>query len=122
MYEVLVQQKVAKALRGFKCLPKSLTEEQNYETTEMASSTLTLHLDYKVLREFSSLVFKMIDSKSIRDNLDDYNRLILDLENLDIKVEEEDKAIILLNSLPKSYGTLVETMKYSRDTLFLSDV
>lgn len=49
MYTVLVQHKFAKALGGLKRLPKTFTEEQKYETMEMAFSTLTLHLDDKVL-------------------------------------------------------------------------
>ena len=42
---------------------------------------------------------------------------MLDLESLDIKVEDEDKAIILLNSLPKSLKHFKETLKYGRDAI-----
>lgn len=54
IYAVLVQQKVAKALGGLERLPESLSEEQKLEHMELAFSTLTLHLDDKVLREVSS--------------------------------------------------------------------
>lgn len=62
----------------------------------------------------------MIETRSLRDNTDDFNKLLLDLENIGIKIEDEDKAIILLN--PKSYSTFVETLKYARDSLSLNDV
>lgn len=39
IYAILVQQKVAKALGGMKCLPESLTEEQKYEQMELAFGT-----------------------------------------------------------------------------------
>ena len=51
----------------------------------------------------------MIESVSIADNLDEFNKLILDLANIGIKVEDEDKAVIILNSLPKLYATFVDT-------------
>lgn len=43
----------------------------------------------------------------------------LDLENIDIKYDEEDKALVLLHSLPKSYETFVDILKHGRDTLTL---
>ena len=47
---------------------------------------------------------------------------MLDLESLDIKMEDEDKAIILLNSLPKSLKHVKETLKYGRDAITFDDV
>lgn len=39
----------------------------------------------------------------IEERLDEFNKLVLDLENLDVKIDDEDKVVILLNSLPKSF-------------------
>jgi len=44
------------------------------------------------------------------------------LENLSISYEEEDKALILLHSLPKSYEHFVDILKHGRDTISLEDV
>jgi hypothetical protein len=44
------------------------------------------------------------------DHLDDFNRIILDLENIDIKVDVEDQALILLCSLPDVFGNFVNSM------------
>lgn len=45
--------------------------------------------------------FKMLEEKAIDDNHDEFNKIIIDLENLVIEIDNEDKAILILNSLPK---------------------
>ena len=66
--------------------------------------------------------FKIEESTPIDDALDEFNKLVLDLESLDIKVEDEDKALILLNSLPKSLKHFKETLKYGSDAITFDDV
>ena len=39
----------------------------------------------------------MEDGTTIEDHFDEFNKIIWELENIDVKVEEEDQAIILLN-------------------------
>lgn len=56
----------------------------------------------------------MNDTLPIGENIYDYDKIILELENLKIKLEEEDKTIILLYSFSKSFSTFVVTMKYAR--------
>ena len=66
--------------------------------------------------------FKMEEGITIEDHFDEFNKIILYLENIDIKVEEEDQAIILLNSLDKSYSNFVDTMMFSHGTLSMEEV
>ena len=66
--------------------------------------------------------FKISDDKTVTHNLDDFNKIVLDLENIGLKVEDEDQAILILNSLPRSFTNFVETMKYGRETLSLEEV
>jgi len=54
--------------------------------------------------------------------MDSFNKLCLDLENINIRYEDEDKALVLLHSLPKSYETFVDILKHGRDKLTLDDV
>lgn len=48
--------------------------------------------------------------------------MVLDLENFDIKIDDEDKVIILLNSLPKSLKHFKKTLKYERQTILVEEV
>jgi len=41
---------------------------------------------------------------------------------LEVKLEEEDKSLLLLSSLPSSYDHLATTIVYSKETLELEDV
>ena len=64
----------------------------------------------------------MGEGQKLQEHIDDFNKLCLDLENINIKYEDEDKALLLLHSLPKSYETLVDILKHGRDKLSLEDV
>ena len=61
--------------------------------------------------------FKMDESKPIENGIDEFNRVVLDLEELEVKIDEEDKAVVLLNSLPKSLKNFKDTLKFGRDVL-----
>lgn len=58
----------------------------------------------------------------MEDHLDEFNKTILDLENIDIKVDDEEQALLLLQSLPKEYKNLHDTLVYGRDSLTLEEV
>lgn len=42
----------------------------------------------------------MIGTKPIGDNVDDLNKLLLDIEKIGIKIEDEDKAILIVKHDP----------------------
>lgn len=67
---------------------------------------------------------KMEDSKDLRKHLDEFNRIVLDLSNIGVKIEDEDEdqGILLLSSLPKCYEHFVDTILYGKDTLTMSEV
>jgi hypothetical protein len=65
---------------------------------------------------------KMKEGMPLCDHLDNFNRIILDLKNIDIKVDDEDEALILLGSLSDVFDNFVNSMLYGRDTISLADV
>ncbi|GJU62068.1 zinc finger, CCHC-type containing protein [Tanacetum coccineum] len=62
--------------------------------------------------------YYMSPGTKLGDHIDEFNKLILDLANIDIKIEDEDQALMLLTSLPSS----VETLLYGRESLTMEDV
>ena len=51
-----------------------------------------------------------------------FNKVISELLTVDVKIDEEDKALILFSSLPESYDHIVTTMLYGKETLILEEV
>ena len=67
--------------------------------------------------------FKMAKGIPIQKHLNDFNSIIVDLQSLDVKIEDEDKAILLVVSLPASYKHFKEIILYSNfDTISFEDV
>ena len=60
---------------------------------------------------------KMNEGQKLQDHMYDFNRSCLDLDNIEVKYDDEDKALVLLHSLPKSYKIFVDILKHGRDSL-----
>ncbi|KAM2859524.1 hypothetical protein COP2_024947 [Malus domestica] len=59
---------------------------------------------------------------SMHEHLNDYNKILADLANLDVKIPDEDKALCLLNSLPDDYDHLTTTLLYGKSEVKLDEV
>ena len=57
-----------------------------------------------------------------RSYVDEFTSIMIDFENLEIKYEEEDLALILLRSLPAFYKNFRDTLIYTKETLKVEDV
>ncbi|KAK2993218.1 hypothetical protein RJ640_005186 [Escallonia rubra] len=64
----------------------------------------------------------MDEGSDMGDHISEFNRLVSQLSSIDVKLEEEDHAILLLSSLPKSYKTLKTTLLIGKETLLVDDV
>jgi gag-polypeptide of LTR copia-type len=64
----------------------------------------------------------MDDGISLCDNLVVFILILNDLAKLDVKVEDEDQALLLLCSLFASYKLFRDLMVYSRERIILEDV
>lgn len=66
--------------------------------------------------------FRMQDSRSVDENIDDFLKLIADLGNLHIEVPDEVQAILILSLLPARFDFLKDTLKYSREGIRFDEV
>ncbi|KAL5761842.1 hypothetical protein ACOSP7_018106 [Xanthoceras sorbifolium] len=64
----------------------------------------------------------MSEGTSPSSHIDEFESLIMDLQNLDVKIDDEDQALLLLCLLPSSYRHFRETMLYGKYTISLNDV
>ncbi|GJT50954.1 retrovirus-related pol polyprotein from transposon TNT 1-94 [Tanacetum coccineum] len=122
MQAVLTHHGYKKALRGIAHKPQSMSDEDWLELDEKALATIQLFLTREVLREvihettaaglwlkLESLymtkslanklrlkdrlyTFRMKPGTSVQDHLDEFNTILIDLENLDVDIDDEDKA------------------------------
>ena len=83
----------------------------------MKSIENRLHLKRRLYR------FQLKRGLSIGEHMNKYAKLLAYLFNVDVKIEEEDNVVILLNSFPdEEYETFIQTLINSKQTLNYSDV
>ena len=54
---------------------------------------------------------------SMNDHVNSFNKILANLIILDKKFEDEDKALLLLNSLPNEYDHLTITLLHEKDSV-----
>ena len=67
---------------------------------------------------------KMTESLDLSQHINVFNQIINDLKRIDVKFKDEDKTLMLLNSLPASsmYENLVTTLMWGKETLDLEEI
>lgn len=63
-----------------------------------------------------------IRGTSIIEYIDAFNKIILNLEDINVKIDDEDKLIIFLSSLPESCGHFVDILLYRKQMAVVKDV
>lgn len=58
----------------------------------------------------------------LQQDVNVFNQIISDLAKLEVKIEDEDKACILLCSLHSSYKHLVTTLTYKKNSMSLESI
>ncbi|KAH1055752.1 hypothetical protein J1N35_033817 [Gossypium stocksii] len=83
-----------------------------------ATKSLANHL---VLKQ-RLFTFRMNGYERLRDHISQFITLLNDLKNVEVKINDEDQAMLLLCSLPSSYKSFRETLIYGKDKLSFEDV
>ena len=109
-----------------------LAKDQKYSVMrETDAKTLWQTLEHKYMSKSLEsrlylrkklLCFQLQIGMSMSEHIDKFTKLLADLQNLDDEIKDEDKALILLNSLPESYEHLCTTIMYGKEKLVFADV
>ncbi|KAE8721509.1 hypothetical protein F3Y22_tig00015910pilonHSYRG00102 [Hibiscus syriacus] len=148
--DLLAQQGILKALRSTK--PASMDEEDWEELQQRAAGTIRLCLADEVMYHVMHLSspdeiwrklesqfmskslttklylkqrlygLKMQDDHDLAQHVNVFNQIVSDLARLDVKIEDEDRAMILLCSLPPSYEHMVTTLTYGKETINVEEI
>ena len=149
---LLVQQGLHKAVLGKSKKPTSMSDEDWEDIDLRAVNTIILCLADEVMynvmdeettvgiwdkleklymtKSLSNVLYlkqklyglRMKEGTAITEHLNTFNKIIADLLSINVKVDEDDKALIFLTSLPSSYNHLVTTILYGKQTLKMEDV
>ncbi|GJW43209.1 hypothetical protein Tco_0072008 [Tanacetum coccineum] len=90
--------------------------------TKLTSLYMTKSLANILYLKKKLYTYYMSPGTKLGDHIDEFNKLILDLANIDIEIEDEDQALMLLTSLPSSYENFVKTLLHGRESLTMEDV
>ncbi|GJW73958.1 retrovirus-related pol polyprotein from transposon TNT 1-94 [Tanacetum coccineum] len=110
------------------CLGNKVLREVTEETTaarvwsKLETLYMTKSLANKLYLKKKLYTFFMPAGRKISEHIDEFNKIVLDLANIEVKFEDEDLALLLLTSLPASYEHFVDTLLYGREALTLEDV
>jgi len=88
----------------------------------LESLYMTRSLSNKLFIKKQLYNLRMKEGTSILQYVNAFNRILSDLLTLEVKLEEEDKTLLLFSSLSSSYDHLVTTIMYGKEILKLEDV
>nr|GEX36910.1 retrovirus-related Pol polyprotein from transposon TNT 1-94 [Tanacetum cinerariifolium] len=94
------------------CLGNKVLREVTGKTTaagvwsKLETLYMTKRLANKLYPKKKLYTFYMPTGRKIYEHIDEFNKIVLDLANIEVKFKDEDLALLLLTSLPASYGHL----------------
>nr|GEW47794.1 uncharacterized mitochondrial protein AtMg00810-like [Tanacetum cinerariifolium] len=110
---ILKQQGIWAPLAGPK--PADMTDENYNSQDEKAHSTVLLSLLDEVLYEVADEETGA-EGSTLKDHLDALNLILMDLKNVEVNIDDEYAALILLVSLPHSFENFVNSFVVGNDS------
>jgi len=110
------------------CLEDEVIIEVSRETTsvnlwkKLENLYMTKFLQNKLLLKRRLFALRMQEGTPLKDHLEKLKSVLLELRNIDFKVEDEDAALLLLVPLPLSYENFVESFIVNKVTVTLEEV
>ena len=82
---------------------------QKLESLYMTKSLVSrLHLKQRLF------MLRMNEGMSIKHHMNKFTSIIMDLDNADVKIDDEDQVLLLLCSLPPSFKNFRKTLIYRK--------
>nr|KYP69065.1 Retrovirus-related Pol polyprotein from transposon TNT 1-94 [Cajanus cajan] len=110
----------------------SLSNEVLYEVADQETACglwlkleklyMTKSICNKLLLKRRLFGLHMKESTPLKEHLDEFNSILMELRDIDVKIEDEDSAMILLASLPPSYESFVNSLSVGKDFITLEEV
>lgn len=97
-------------------VPKKIWEKLVSRFLSKIATTTKVYLKQKFYK------LKMQEGSDLVEHMNAYNQVVTDLEHIGVKILDEDKAILLLCSLPPSYEHLITTLTYDKETVELEEI
>lgn len=113
MKAVLTQLAVQKTLQ---MRPTDMTDDKCNIVEEIEELYMTKSLANKLRLKERLYTIHMSEGTSVQSHLNEFNSIIVDIESLDVKIDDEDKVILLVVSLPPSFKHFKEIMFYGNHT------
>ncbi|GKC35508.1 hypothetical protein Tco_1047892 [Tanacetum coccineum] len=83
---------------------------------------MTKSLTNKLLLKQRLFSLRMKEGSSLKEHIDALNSILMDLKNIEVKIEDEDATLVLLMLLPPSFESIVSSFVIGKDTITLEDV
>ncbi|GJT66197.1 retrovirus-related pol polyprotein from transposon TNT 1-94 [Tanacetum coccineum] len=110
----------------------SLSDEVLYEVADEETAAgvwkkleklyMTKSLTNKLLLKQRLFSPRMKEGSTLKDHLDVLNSILMDLKNVEVKIDDEDATLIFLVSLPPLFENFVNSFVIGKDTITLEDV
>ncbi|GKD79983.1 hypothetical protein Tco_1342604 [Tanacetum coccineum] len=110
------------------CLGNKVLKEVTGETTaarvwtKLETLYMKKSLANKLYLKKKLYTFYIPAEQKISEHINKFNKIFLDLSNIEVKFKDEDLALLLLTSLLVSYKHFVDTLLYGWEALTLEDV
>ncbi|GJW73842.1 ribonuclease H-like domain-containing protein [Tanacetum coccineum] len=95
-----------------------MTDAKYNSQDEKAHSTILISLSDEVLYTVTDEE-TAAEGSALKDHLDALNSILMDLKNVEVKIGDEDAALILLVSLPPSFENFINSFVVGKDTIVL---
>ncbi|WVZ06123.1 hypothetical protein V8G54_019469 [Vigna mungo] len=133
MEAILIQQGCDEALKGESRMSDAMTQEEKKKMRDkvlrevakekiaaeiwakLESLYMTRSLAHRLCLKQQLFSFKMSESRTIEEKIAEFSKIVDDLENIEVKLEDEDKAVILLNALPRTFEHFRDALLYGKD-------